>query len=108
MRIFATEEHTQKPLGWNAILYISEYFGKDLTAEKVAKIFNSNATTLNRELRNISGYNFIQTLNRVRVNIAASALLYEDMSLSYIATHSGFSSEVVFHRIFKQYVGVTL
>lgn len=107
MRIFATEEPTPKPLGWNAILYISEYFAKDLTAEKVAKIFDSNAATLNRELRNISGYNFIQTLNRVRVNIAASALLYEDMSLSYIATHSGFSSEVVFYRIFKQYVGVT-
>lgn len=107
MRVFATEEPTPKPLCWNAILYISEYFGRDLTADKVAKVFNSNAATLNRELRNISGYNFIQTLNRVRVNIAASALLYEDMSLSYIATHSGFSSEVVFYRIFKQYVGVT-
>ncbi len=107
MRVFAKEEPSPKPLGWNAILYISEYFGKDLTAEKVAKLFDSNSTTLNRELRNISGYNFIQTLNRVRVNIAASALLYEDMSLSYIATHSGFSSEVVFYRIFKQYVGVT-
>ena len=33
--------------------------------------------------------------------------LYEDMSLSYVAEHSGFSSEVAFYRIFKKYTGTT-
>lgn len=96
-----------KPLAWKAILYMSKFFYKDLTADSVAKIFNTTATILNRDLRNVSGYNFIQNLNRIRVNIASSALLYEDLSLSYIALHSGFSSEVVFYRIFKQYMHTT-
>ena len=73
----------------------------------MAERFSTNASTLNRELRNISGYNFAHTLNRVRVNIASGALLYEDMSLSYVAEHSGFSSEVAFYRIFKKYTGTT-
>lgn len=95
------------PLGWQATLYIGSHFAEDITAESVAERFSTNASTLNRELRNISGYNFAHTLNRVRVNIASGALLYEDMSLSYVAEHSGFSSEVAFYRIFKKYTGTT-
>lgn len=96
-----------RPLGWKATLYISAHFSEDLTAEAVSAYFDTDPTTLNRELRRISGYNFIQNLNRTRVNIAAIALLYEGMSLSYVASHSGFSSEVSFYRIFKQYMGYT-
>lgn len=96
-----------RPLGWKATLYISAHFSEDLTVEAVSTYFDSNATTLNRELRCISGYNFVQNLNRTRVNIAAIALLYDGMSLSYVASHSGFSSEVSFYRIFKQYMGLT-
>ena len=96
-----------KPLGWNAILYISVHFSKDITAEVVAEKFNTTVATLNRELRNISGYNFEQNLNRIRVNIAATALLYVGLSLSYIATYSGFSSEAIFYRNFKKYMGTT-
>lgn len=96
-----------KPLGWKVILYTSVHFAKDINAESVANHFNSTVAVLNRELRNISGYNFDQTLNRIRVNIASTALLYVGMSLSYIATYSGFSSEALFYRNFKKYMGTT-
>lgn len=96
-----------KPLGWNVILYLSIHFSKDITAESVAQLFDSTPTALNRELRNISGYNFDQTLNRIRVNIASTALLYAGLSLSYIAAYSGFSSEALFYRNFKKYLGTT-
>lgn len=99
--------NVDKPLGWKAILYLSVNFTKDITAETVALYLNSTTTALNRELRNISGYNFEQTLNRIRVNIASTALLYSGMSLSYIATYSGFSSEALFYRNFKKYLGTT-
>lgn len=102
-----SEQFQDEPLGWKAILYIGSHFAEDITAESVAERFSTNASTLNRELRNISGYNFAHTLNRVRVNIASCALLYEDMSLSYVAEHSGFSSEVAFYRIFKKFTGTT-
>lgn len=97
----------ERPLGWKAILYMSAHFSRELTSEEVASIFNTSVSALNRELRNISGYNFCQKLNRIRVNIASMALLYEGMPLSYIATHSGFSSETDFYRTFKKYIGLT-
>lgn len=95
------------PLGWKAILYLSEHFSEDITIHSVASLFGADSNTLNRELRNITGYNFTQNLNRIRVNIASIALLYDDMSLLYVASHSGFPSEVAFYRIFKQYMHTT-
>lgn len=95
------------PLGWNAILYMSVNFAKDLTSESVAAHFDTTSVALNRELRNISGYNFDHNLNRIRVNISATALLYVGMSLSYIATYAGFSSEALFYRNFKKHLGTT-
>lgn len=100
-----TSEGNVCPLGWKATLYISAHFAEELTVEGVASLFGTTPSFLNRELRRISGYNFIQNLNRTRVNIASIALLYEGMSLSYVAARSGFSSEVSFYRIFKQYAG---
>lgn len=101
------ESNIEKPLGWKSILYMSAHFAEDLTPEGVAAHFNSNAASLNRELRNISGYNFADTLSRMRVNIASMALLYEGIPLTYVATHSGFPSEVAFYRTFKKYMGLT-
>lgn len=101
------EVENVKPLGWKAILYMSAHFAKDITAESAAAHFGSNIADLNRELRNISGYNFAQTLSRIRVNIASIALLYEGMPLSYVATHSGFPSEAAFYRTFKKHMGIT-
>lgn len=100
-----TSDGKAYPLGWRATLYISAHFAEKLTVEGVSLLFDINPSALNRELRRISGYNFSQNLNRTRVNIASIALLYEGMSLSYVASHSGFSSEVSFYRIFKQYAG---
>ena len=101
------ETNCERPLGWKAVLYISAHFAEDLTSQSVAAHFGSAAAVLNRELRLISGYSFSQFLNRVRVNIASVALLYDGMSLSYVAAHSGFTSEVAFYRIFKKYMGTT-
>lgn len=96
-----------RPLGWKAILYLSAHFDEDLNADGTAEYYGTTTAALNRELRNITGYNFSQNLNRIRVNIASIALLYEDMSLSYVAEHSGFPSEVAFYRTFKKLMGTT-
>jgi len=101
------EVENVKPLGWKAILYTSAHFANEITAESVAAYFGSNVAALNRELRNISGYNFAQTLGHIRVNISSTALLYEGMPLSYVATHSGFPSEADFYRTFKKHMGTT-
>lgn len=101
------EEKNDKPLGWKVILYMSDHFSDNITANSVASHFDSSVAFLNRELRNISGYNFVQMLSRIRVNIASIALLYEGMPLSYVASHTGFPAESYFYRSFKKQMGIT-
>lgn len=107
MRLITADYIKTKPLGWKAILYMSVNFSDDISAESVAKHFSTTTSFLNRELRNITGYNFNQILSRIRVNIASMALLYRDVPLSNIVEHSGFSTEVDFYRSFKRQTGFT-
>lgn len=100
-------DKNKKPLGWSVILYMSIHFAQNISAESVAEEFDTTPANLNRELRNISGYNFVQMLSRIRINISAMALLYEGMPLSYISAYSGFNSDADFYRTFKKQMGAT-
>ena len=97
----------QFPLGWQAVLYLGFHFSENLTAASTAAELETTPAALNRELRLVSGHNFGFLLNQMRAAIAAGALLYENISLAYIAERSGFASEVAFYRIFKQHMGMT-
>ena len=88
----------QWPMGWVLTLYIAFYCSEDLSPKEVADVFGISVSTLNRELRIISGMNFAQTLNRSRVNLAASAILFNELSFHFLPTYCGFRSEVAFYR----------
>lgn len=96
-----------RPLVWTAILYMSSHYVEDITAESVAERYGTDAATLNRELRKITGLNFVKNLNRIRVNISSGSILFEDLSFAYTAKRAGFASEVAFYRSFKKYWGIT-
>ncbi len=101
------EVKTPMPLGWNAVLYIAEHYREPLTVKAVAEEFECSPEELNREMRRISGHDFQQELERVRINIACGAMFFEDVSLSYLLSYSGFSTEASFYRIFKKYKGIS-
>ena len=63
--------------------------------------------TLNRELRITTGMNFTQSVNRARINLAASAILFSELSFHFISTYCGFRSEVAFYRTFRELKGMT-
>ena len=101
------ESESQMPLGWMATLYIAAHYREDISAKSVSEHFGCTSAELNRELRKISGLNFVQTLDRVRINIACGAMFFEDVSLSYLLSYSGFSTEAAFYRLFKRYKGMS-
>lgn len=96
----------RRPLGWCAILYIAEHYREPLSAASVGEYFGVSAVLLNRELRLVCAMDFLQLLDRVRINIASAAMFFEDVSLSYLLSYSGFTNESSFYRIFKKYWGV--
>lgn len=97
----------QWPLGWSLSLFISFFCSEDLIPKDVADTFGISIATLNRELRITTGMNFAQTLNRARINLACSAMLFSELSFHFIFSYCGFRSEVAFYRTFKDLKGMT-
>ena len=95
------------PMGWVLAIFIAFYCSEDLTPNAVAENFGISAATLNRELRLTTGLNFSQTLNRARVNLASSAILFSELSFHFISSYCGFRYEVAFYRTFKALRGMT-
>ena len=105
----ATHTHVrhQWPLGWILSLFISYSCAEDLDPKTVAESFGVSVPTLNRELRITTGLNFSQSVSRSRVNLAASAILFSELSFHFISTYCGFRSEVAFYRTFRELKGMT-
>ena len=105
----ATHVHLrhQWPLGWILSLFIAYACAEDLDPKDVAESFGVSVPTLNRELRITTGMNFAQSVSRARINLAAGAILFSELSFHFISTYCGFRSEVAFYRTFRELKGMT-
>ena len=105
----ATHTHVRHhwPLGWILSLFIAYSCAEDLDPKSVAESFGVSVPTLNRELRITTGLNFSQSVSRARINLAASAILFSELSFHFISTYCGFRSEVAFYRTFRELKGMT-
>lgn len=105
----ATHTHIRHhwPLGWILSLFIAYSCAEDLDPKRVAESFGVSVPTLNRELRITTGLNFAQSVSRARINLAASAILFSELSFHFISTYCGFRSEVAFYRTFRELKGMT-
>jgi len=105
----ATHTHVrhQWPLGWILSLFIAYSCAEDLDPKDVAESFGVSVPTLNRELRITTGMNFAQSVSRARINLAASAILFSELSFHFLSTYCGFRSEVAFYRTFRELKGMT-
>ena len=105
----ATHTHVRHhwPLGWILSLFIAYTCAEDLDPKLVAESFGVSVPTLNRELRITTGLNFTQSVSRARINLAASAILFSELSFHFISTYCGFRSEVAFYRTFRELKGMT-
>ncbi len=95
------------PLGWRACMYTAANSTAALEAEDVAETLGTDVPSLNREMRKATGMDFNQNLSRLRCIIAASYFLYENLPLDYVASRSGFKSEVTFYRCFHKTMNMT-
>lgn len=94
-------------IGWNAWAYLTKCSGTHIRPSDIADAFHISVSHLNRELRRISNYDCRSLLARSRVLNATSMLLFNDLSMQYISSCVGFSSEHSFYRSFKAWQGMT-
>ncbi len=100
--IFTTiEEH---------VLIKENFKDSNITISSLASQLSINNNYLSKAIR-INGYtNFNHYINTIRINHAKNLLSSEDMhklTLLYIYTESGFTSQTTFNRVFKQIEGIT-
>jgi YesN/AraC family two-component response regulator len=82
--------------------YISSHFTENITLDHVADNIGLSKFYISRIFKNKIGYQFNEYINRLRINMAQSLLIENDMKILSIALECGFNSQRTFNRVFKE------
>jgi two-component system response regulator YesN len=87
---------------WRARRLIEERSSEELPLTRVAKSVNIRANYLSEKFKQVTGFNFVDYLTRVRVERACFLLRNSNERVSEIAFAVGFHSLSQFNRAFKK------
>jgi AraC-like DNA-binding protein len=82
--------------------YLSQNYIEEINLAEVAASVHMSISAFSRFFKRITGKNYINYLNDLRINSACTLLIETDMSVSEICFKSGFQSLANFNRRFKQ------
>lgn len=87
--------------------YIYAHSSDKLTLEKLSKVFFMSESSLTKQIAEITGTNFTNVLNNIRIEKACDYLIYTDMKLDEIAKILGFVDASHISKHFTATVGIT-
>ena len=83
------------------------YTDSNLCIEAIADQLNLSYSHVRKIFKDFSGVNFVDYLNKMRVESAKELLLKTDFTIKDIANKSGYNNDQCLTRFFKRYEGVT-
>jgi AraC-like DNA-binding protein len=89
------------------INYINLNYSEHLSLNKLCKIFYISTYYLSHVFKEVTGFNFIEYLNYVRINEARRLLKETNMNVTQIAEKVGYESTTHFGRVFKTIIGLS-
>lgn len=89
------------------IRYMDEHFASNLSLRSAARMVNMSEAYLSTVFKKETGTNFIDWLNMLRIEKAASLLIETDMPGYLISERVGYENSNYFGRIFKKMKGVS-
>ncbi len=92
---------------YNAIVYLNRYYNQNITADICAKKVFMSYGHFSRSFKRVTGANFKDYLNTIRVNRAEKALIGTDDSIAEICRKCGFNTVSYFIAMFRRIKGVT-
>lgn len=92
---------------YELLKYLHLHYQQPLTLKKVAQQFKISPEAVQQSLLQLSGANFAENLNRIRIRNARALMPFEELSLNQIGKLCGYQSEAAFYQAFKQLQGVT-
>ncbi|RTE11684.1 response regulator transcription factor [Paenibacillus whitsoniae] len=98
-----TAEHVVE----NIKLYIENHFNKELTLEKISSLFFMNPSYCSYLFKEKTGINFIDYVNKTRIEKAKAMLKGSDAKVYKIAKDLGYDNAKYFFRVFKKVTGQT-
>lgn len=103
----SNEADSESDLIKKILTYIDNHAAEPLSVSGVAAVFGYSAGRFSHIFNQRIGCSFTRYLNSVRCRMAKTMLDTGDMSLIDVAAASGFTSIRTFHRVYKEYVGIT-
>jgi YesN/AraC family two-component response regulator len=91
----------------NALEYMGEHFGEDISRQDVARAAHVSPSHLSRMVRRHLGRTYTDVLNQMRVDRAAELLVRTDRTLTAVAFDTGFRDQSYFTKVFRRYTHVT-
>jgi len=100
-------ENLRYKLNEHIIEYVnSEYNSKYISLKEMAVRFQIPVPTLSKMFKELSGVNFLDYINRKRIEESEKLLMDTDMEIYGISESMGYESVTTFRRMFKKYAGV--
>ena len=87
--------------------HISENYRQPITLEQAAAITGYDRSYFSKQFLSATGMTFHKYLNRYRLVVACRLLGDMNLSVSAVAERSGFSSQKMMNRIFRDVLGLT-
>lgn len=87
--------------------YVMQYFPENISLSKVGAALDVNPEYLSTQFRQVTGMNFREYLNRVRIEEARRLIVNTNYTLLEIAIACGFRDQSYFTKIFKKFTGKT-
>ena len=87
------------------IKYIETHYAEDITLEKAALMVNRSYYHFSRFFKKVTGRNFKEYIDFVRVCEAEKLLLSKDMNITQIAYQVGYNNVSSFNRVYKRIRG---
>jgi len=92
---------------YNAIIYINQYYMENISADICAKKVFMSYGHFSRSFKRVTGANFKDYLNTIRVNRAQKALIVSNAPIAEICRKCGFNTVSYFISIFRRITGTT-
>ena len=90
---------------FKAVTYVKKHFTDELTAVDMAKRLGYTPNYFSMKFKNLTGKNFIDTVNDERLGLAYYMLSTMDISVNDVSEYVGYSSIAYFSRMFKKKFG---
>lgn len=101
------ENNTGNLIADNAVRYINEHYGDDITLSELACLSGVSPQYFDRVFRERLNMRPMEYIARVKISKAKSMLLDCDMSVTQLSESLGYTSPTYFGIVFKKYEGIS-